>query len=109
LLATWKAMRVGRLPLSTPVITSVEGRWVATMTWIPTARDFCARRVIACSASFFEAHHQVRHLVDDDHDVGHVRAACAPRSSLAHALAQLCLAERVVALDVAHAGVLKSS
>ena len=35
-------------------MTSVEGRWVATITCTPTARDFWARRVIVISASFFE-------------------------------------------------------
>ena len=42
--ATWKAMRVGKLALISPVTTSTEGRWVATMRWMPTARAICARR-----------------------------------------------------------------
>ena len=44
LLATWKAMRVGKFALISPVTTSTDGRWVATMRWIPTARAICASR-----------------------------------------------------------------
>jgi hypothetical protein len=31
-------MRAGKFALITPVITSTEGLWVATIRWIPTAR-----------------------------------------------------------------------
>src|SRR5437879_1130864 len=36
--ATWKEMREGKLALITPVTTSVEGRCVATIRWMPAAR-----------------------------------------------------------------------
>ncbi len=32
LLITWKLMRVGKLALMVPVITSTDGRWVAITT-----------------------------------------------------------------------------
>ena len=35
---TAKAMREGMLALIRPVITSTDGRWVATTRWIPAAR-----------------------------------------------------------------------
>jgi len=41
---TWKEMRVGKLALMTPVMTSTEGRWVAMMRWIPAARAIWASR-----------------------------------------------------------------
>ena len=44
-LETAKAMREGMLALIMPVMTSAEGRWVATTRWMPTARDFCASRM----------------------------------------------------------------
>src|SRR4030081_3565197 len=34
-----------------PVITSTRGDWVASTRWIPTARAFCARRMIESSTS----------------------------------------------------------
>jgi hypothetical protein len=34
-----------------PVITSTRGLWVASTRWIPTARAFCARRMIESSTS----------------------------------------------------------
>ena len=37
-------MRVGKLALMSPVTTSTDGRWVAMMRWMPTARAICARR-----------------------------------------------------------------
>ena len=37
-LATLKAMRLVMLALMRPVTTLVEGRWVATLKWIPAAR-----------------------------------------------------------------------
>src|SRR6266545_3904066 len=37
--------------LHIPVMTSTEGRWVASTRWIPTARDFCASRMTASSTS----------------------------------------------------------
>ena len=44
-------MRAGMLTLIVPVITSVDGRWVASTRWMPTARDFCASRMIESSTS----------------------------------------------------------
>jgi hypothetical protein len=48
---TRKAMRAGKLALIVPVITSTEGRWVARMRWIPTARAIWARRITDSSTS----------------------------------------------------------
>ena len=42
--ATWNAMRVGKFALISPVTTSTDGRWVATIRWMPTARAIWARR-----------------------------------------------------------------
>ena len=42
-------MRVGTLALMSPVITSTEGRCVASTRWMPTARAICASRVIDSS------------------------------------------------------------
>ena len=49
LLATRKETRAGKLALISPVITSTEGRCVAKIRWMPTARAICARRVMDCS------------------------------------------------------------
>ncbi len=49
--ATAKAIRAGMLTLIVPVMMSVEGRCVARIRWMPTARDFCASRMIASSTS----------------------------------------------------------
>ncbi len=51
LLITWKEMRVGKLALMVPVMTSTDGRWVAMITWMPAARAICARRWTAASIS----------------------------------------------------------
>ena len=51
LLVTWKLMRVGKLALMVPVMTSTDGRWVAMIRWMPAARAICARRWIAASMS----------------------------------------------------------
>ena len=50
-LATWKAMRAGRFDLIRPVITSTVGFCVASTRWMPTARLFCARRMMCPSTS----------------------------------------------------------
>ncbi len=50
-LVTLKLMRVGRLALMTPVMTSTEGRCVAMIRWMPAARDFWLRRWISTSIS----------------------------------------------------------
>jgi hypothetical protein len=34
-----------------PVITSTDGRCVASTRWMPTARDFCASRMTASSTA----------------------------------------------------------
>ena len=44
-------MRLGRLALITPVITSTEGRWVAMTRWMPTPRAIWARRQMLLSTS----------------------------------------------------------
>ena len=50
-LLTAYAMRAGMLALMTPVMTLTDGRCVATMRWMPTARAFCAMRVMLSSTS----------------------------------------------------------
>ena len=50
-LATWNAIRAGRLLLIRPVITSTVGFCVARIRWMPTARLFWARRMMCCSIS----------------------------------------------------------
>ena len=50
-LDTANAMRAGMLALMTPVMTFTDGRCVATIRWIPTARAFWAMRVIDSSTS----------------------------------------------------------
>ncbi len=54
-LSTWlvtaKAMRVGKFALISPVMTSVLGRCVARMRWMPVARAICASRQICRSMS----------------------------------------------------------
>ena len=44
-LETANAIRDGTFALIIPVITSTDGRCVASTRWMPTARDFCARRM----------------------------------------------------------------
>ena len=46
-----KLMRVGKLALMMPVTTSVDGRCVATIRWMPAARAICARRATYVSTS----------------------------------------------------------
>ena len=53
-LETAKAIRDGTLALIIPVITSTDGRCVASTRWIPTARDFWASLMIASSTSWGE-------------------------------------------------------
>ena len=69
-LDTANAMRAGMLALITPVITLTLGRWVATIRWMPTARAFCAMRVMRLLHVAGRHHHEVVELVDDHDDVG---------------------------------------
>ena len=48
---TWNEMRVGKLALMVPVMTSTDGRCVAMIRWMPAARAIWARRWIAPSMS----------------------------------------------------------
>ena len=48
---TAKAIRDGTLALIMPVMTSTRGDCVASTRWMPTARAFCARRMIESSTS----------------------------------------------------------
>ena len=48
---TEKAIRDGTLALMTPVITSTDGRWVASTRWMPTARAIWAIRQTDSSTS----------------------------------------------------------
>ena len=49
---TRNATRPGKLALMTPVMTLVEGRWVARIMCMPTARAFWAMRAMGVSTSF---------------------------------------------------------
>ena len=69
---TEKAIREGTFALIRPVMTFTDGRWVAITRWIPAARANCARRQMASSTSPGAYHHQIRQLVDDDHDLRHL-------------------------------------
>ena len=78
---TAKAIRDGTFALIMPVITSTDGRCVASTRWMPTARDFCASRMIASSTACGADHHQVGELVDHDEQVRQlVLAALAERT-----------------------------
>ena len=48
---TRNEMRDGRLALIRPVMTSTDGRCVARIRWMPTARAICASRAIDSSTS----------------------------------------------------------
>ena len=48
---TRNEMRAGRFALMRPVMTSTDGRCVARIRWMPTARAICARRQIDSSTS----------------------------------------------------------
>ena len=67
---TRNEMRAGRFALIRPVMTSTDGRCVARIRWMPTARAICASRQIDSSTSLLGHHHQVGELVDDDDDEG---------------------------------------
>ena len=90
---TANAIRDGTFALIIPVITSTDGRCVASTRWMPTARDFCASRMIGVLDLLRADHHQVGELVDHDQQVRQLRLAA--------------LAERAVRLGQvagAHAG-----
>ena len=67
---TRNEMRAGRLALMSPVMTSTDGRCVARIRWMPTARAICARRADRFLDLVARHHHQVGELVDDDDDEG---------------------------------------
>ena len=48
---TLNDMRIGMFDLMRPVMTSTDGRCVARIRWMPTARLFAASRMIAISTS----------------------------------------------------------
>ena len=50
-LETANAIREGTFALIIPVITSTDGRCVASTRWMPTARDFWARRMTQSSTA----------------------------------------------------------
>ena len=79
-LETANAIREGTLALIMPVITSTRGDCVASTRWMPTARAFCARRMIESSTSAGRDHHQVGELVDHAQDVGQRRLAALRRA-----------------------------
>ena len=90
----------GTFALIMPVITSALGRWVASTRWMPTARDFCASRMIESSTSAGRDHHQVGELVDHAQDVRQRRARPGGTRSLFSStrLRVLALAHHAVAL-----------
>ena len=49
---TRKAIRQEKLFLIVPVMTSIDGRWVAMTRWMPTARASWARRAMQYSTSW---------------------------------------------------------
>ena len=49
---TRKAMRQEKLFLIVPVMTSIDGRWVAMTRWMPTARASWASRPMKNSTSW---------------------------------------------------------
>ncbi len=73
---------------------------------MPTARLFWARRMMCCSTSLPDGHHQVGHLVGHDHDVRQVQRDARPLLVVLRlqAVHQLFFAELVVDADVPHAG-----
>ena len=85
---TAKAMRVGKLALIRPVMTSTDGRCVATIRWMPVARASWARRQIWRSTSY-----------------GAAIIRSASSSMITTQYGSLCAGARalVVGLDVAHA------
>ena len=104
LLETTNEMRVGMLALMRPVMTFVEGRWVASTRWMPTARLFWARRVIESSTSLPFVSITSASSSIDDHEVGHVVGQLSSsRPARSRAFSRLLLRELVVAGDVAHA------
>lgn len=68
LLDTVKAIRVGIFALIRPVITSTDGRCVASTRWIPAARAF-APDVLSALPLFIYRHHQVGKFVHQHHYV----------------------------------------
>ena len=52
--ATRNEMREGKLALMRPVSTSTDGRCVARIRWMPTARAIWASRVMDSSTSWEE-------------------------------------------------------
>ncbi len=68
LLDTVKAIRVGIFALIRPVITSTDGRCVASTRWIPAARAF-APDVLSALPLFTYRHHQVGKFVHQHHNV----------------------------------------
>src|SRR5919198_559288 len=63
--ATWKAIRVGKLALMRPVTTSTDGRCVAMIRWIPTARAIWANLTSEVCTSPAEAGGRLLGVGDD--------------------------------------------
>ena len=66
---TANAMRDGMLALIRPVMTSTDGRCVATTRWIPVARAELRQTHDRRLDARRRDQHEVGQLVDDDHDV----------------------------------------
>jgi len=65
---TENAIRLGTFALMTPVMTSTEGRCVASTRWMPTARAIWAMRTTESSTSRAATIIRSFELVDDDED-----------------------------------------
>ena len=66
---TWKEMRVGKLALMVPVMTSTEGRCVARTTCNAGSPRHLRQPLHRAFDVLAGDHHQVGHLVDDHHDI----------------------------------------
>ena len=77
---TEKAMRDGMLALITPVMTSTDGRWVASTRWMPDGPGHLgdpAHRLLDVAGRH---HHQVVELVHHDQDERQAGRTRAPGS-----------------------------
>ena len=85
--ATWNAMRVGKLALINPVTTSTDGRCVATIRWMPTARAIWASR----TSEFWTSPAETI-----------MRSASSSTTTTQYGSRSSAIDRPVVALDVAH-------
>jgi hypothetical protein len=81
LLVTMNEIRVGKLALIVPVMTSTEGRCVAVHDVDAGGAGHLGEALDRALDLLAGDHHQVGHLVDDHDDVGQRRRGPTPRSS----------------------------